>query len=58
MLRSSPLSLAKQIEDTRKEIRKQEAKVRQVPRQIRGEIQDYVARLRKQLAKLESEFDS
>ena len=58
MFRSDRFSLREQIADTRQEIAKQEAKVRQVPRQIRGEIQDYVARLRKQLAKLEAEFDS
>jgi|GEM_PF-5572516 len=54
---SNPLSLVKQIEDTRKEILKHEQKLRVAPKDKRGETQDYLIRLRKSLKKLEAEFD-
>jgi hypothetical protein len=58
MSHSNPLSLVKQIEDTRKEILKHEEKLRVAPKDKRGETQDYLIRLRKSLKKLEAEFES
>jgi hypothetical protein len=58
MSHSNPLSLVKQIEDTRKEILKHEEKLRVAPKDKRGETHDYLIRLRKSLKKLEAEFES